>query len=423
MDRSRNVPLDLHIISHRVEEVIAYINPHVTRLRGIHFDLNFDDASKLIVLLDLNPAPSLRRLKIECGEALVSDHLRFTPGIVEPIASLHHLELFGFPITPQLVQLKNLTFLSIDVSLSTLRAPLDLISGNPLLKVIKLWGQVEDVFEDNRHPPGSINLPHLEVLLSERIPPVHLEALSPPHGARILSGFARGASPNHRTRGSHAASFPIPESFSNLQDLQKLRLMDQGEIYVKLEGKKGSITYCMPRDPQFGSGTYVGVPLEEVTDATYEISSSLWHQSKGEPATSQSMVSRIVCGMVRLQNLELSCFSAEQVDYFLLVLHSTNVCRDLKSLVLSHCVELYRQMRALATMAEGRKAAGIGLDTVRIVHLNLELVKITFKPEDVTKLEHAVGTLEYVEADRGWLGQSLLGFDPQIGIIQPYMFF
>jgi hypothetical protein len=67
--------------------------------------------------------------------------------------------------------------------------------------------------------------------------------------------------------------------------------------------------------------------------------------------------------MGRLQKLELSCFGAEQVDYFLSVSCSTGVCRYLKFLVRSRCVELYRQMRGLATMAESRKAAGIGLDS------------------------------------------------------------
>ncbi|KAF9781387.1 hypothetical protein BJ322DRAFT_1080771 [Thelephora terrestris] len=420
LDRSKNAQLDVYIVSYRVEEIVACINPHVNRLRSIKLDLTFDDASQLTTLRDLHAAPKLRRLEIGCEGTPVSGHLGFTPGVVEPIASLHHLQLVGFPITPQLAQLRTLTFVSLDVSLATLKAPLDLLSTNPFLKVIQLFGHAEVI---TRYPPGSINLPHLEVLLSESIPLVHLEALSPPYGARIFSGFPRGAIFDSHARGSYTATFPIPASFTNLRDLRKLRVMDQGEVYVKLEGDKGSVTYCMSHYRPFGAETYGGIPLREVTDATYEIYSPPWQQSQAKPSISQPRVSRIVCEMERLQKLELSCFGAEQVDYFLLVLHSTGVCRYLKFLVLSHCAELYRQTRGLATMAETRKAAGIGLDSVRIVHSNIEWIKLTFKREDMTRLEHAVGALEYVQVDQGQLGQSPLGFDPEIGITQPYMFF
>ena len=261
---------------------------------------------------------------------------------------------------------------------------------------------------------------HLEILWSEMTPLVHLEALSPPHGARIFSGFAR-RSGRHSAGGSHTASFPIPASFSNLQDLRKLSLVDQGNFYVKLEGEKGSITYCMSRDRPFSAGTFSGVPLEEVTDATYELSHLYWHGPAVGPITSQSMISRIVCGMVRLQKLKLSC-GAKEVEYFVLVLHSPNVCRDLKVLVLSHCVGLHRQMRGLAGLAEGRKAAGMGLDIVRIVYSNIGQLKATFEQGDVTRLERAVGTLEYVEVEPNRWGRSSLRPDPDVGVDQPYIF-
>jgi len=99
------------------------------------------------------------------------------------------------------------------------------------------------------------------------------------------------------------------------------------------------------------------------------------------------------------------------------------VCRDLKVLVLSHCVEIYRQARSLVTLAEVRKTAGMGLDTVRIIHPNIGQLKGTLKLEDVTKLERAIGTLEYVEAELGRSGQSSLRFDPEADLDQPYIFF
>lgn len=423
MDRSKSAHLDVYIASRRVEEVIAFINPHIDRLRSIHIELSPDSDRQLVALRDLNAAPMLRRLNIECRGVLDPDRLGFTPGIIEPIPSLHHLQLFGIRVTPQLIQLRNLTFVSLDLGGATLRVPLDLLSGNPLLRVVHLWGEhIGNSNEDSNHPPGSINLPHLEVLLSEVTPLAHLEALSPPRGARVFSGFVRGGGPNDYPPGTSTAYFPIPASFFNLRDLRKLCLVDQGEIYAKLEGEDGSITYSMSRNRPFIPGHFRGVPLEEVTDATYEITPLLWHRSPAEPTTSQSMVSRIVCGMIRLQRLELSCCNAEQVEYFLLVLHSINVCRDLKFLVLSHCVELHRQMRGLVTMTEGRKAAGIGLDNVRIVHWNIELLGVTFKQDDVTRLGNAVGILEYVQAEQDRGGRSTLRFDPDLGVAQPYMF-
>jgi hypothetical protein len=421
LDRSKNAHLDAHITSCRTEEVIAFLNPHINRLGSLHIELDFEGDSQFEALRGLKAAPMLRRLNMEGPGIRNIDHHGFTPGIVEPIQSLHHLQLFGVQVTPQLTQLTNLTFVSLDVSKGALGITLDLLSRNPLLKVIHLWGQHSS--EGNGQPPGSINLPHLEVLLSEMIPLVDLGALSPPRGARIFSGFPRGRGHNYYPSGTYTANFPIPASFSNLRDLRKLRLVDQGEIYVKLEGEDGSITYFMYRDKPLEAGTPSGLPLAEVTDATYEITPLFWHRSPDGPATSQSLVSRIICGMARLQKLELSCCNAEQVEYFLLVLHSINVCRDLKFLVLSHCVELHRQMRVLVTMAEGRKAAGMGLDDVWIIHSNIELLKATFKQGDARRLQHAVGTLEYVQAEQGRGGRSSLRFDPDLGIAQPHMFF
>ena len=424
LDRSGNAHLDIYIVSRRVKEVIEYINPHIDRLRSLHIELSRDRDSQFLALRDLEAAPMLRRLNIECRGILGPDNLEFTPGIVGPTPSLYHLQLFGIHITPQLLQLRNLTFVSLDVSTATLRVSLDLLSRNPFLRVIHLWGQdIEASSEDISHPPGSINLPHLEVLLSGMTPLAHLEALSPPRGARIFSGFARGGSPNYYPRGSHIASFPPPASFSNLRDLRKLTLVDQGEIYMKLEGEDGSVTYCMYRDRPFKQGSFSGLPLGEVTDATYEITPLFWHRPPAGPTTSQFIVSRIVCGMTRLQKLELSSCNAEQVEYFLLVLHSTSVCRDLKFLVLSHCVELGRQMRGLVTMAEGRKAEGIGLDNVQIVHSNIQFLMTTFKQGEARRLEHAVGNLKYLRAEQGRAGRSSLRFDPDIGVAQPHMFF
>ena len=135
------------------------------------------------------------------------------------------------------------------------------------------------------------------------------------------------------------------------------------------------------------------------------------------------MISRVVCNLVRLQKLELSCCSAKQLDSFLLVLHSKNVCKDLKVLVLSHCVEMYRQMRSLVTLVEDRRAAGMGLDIIRIIHPNIEQLKDTFRWEDLIRLERAVGTLDYVEAELNRPGQSSLRFDPEAGLDQPHIFF
>ena len=393
------------------------------RLSSLHFEFNYDNGGGFAALRDLNAAPKLCRLTIECLRAFLPDPPGYTPGVVDPIPSLHHLQLFGFPVTPELIQLRNLTVVGLDASRATPRSVLDLLSRNALLKVIQLWGSYspENLDDDTSHPPGSIPLNHLEILWSEMTPLVRLEALSPSHGARILSGFVRrGGSRYREVKGSYTASFPIPASFSNLRDLRKLYLVDQGEVYVKLEGEKGSIAYCMSRDRPFSAGTFSGVPLEEVTDATYELSPLFWPPTG--PTTSQIMISRIVCGMVRLQKLELSC-GAKEVEYFLLVLYSPNVCRDLKILVLSHCVELYREMHGLAMLAEGRKAAGMGLEVVRIIHSNVEQLKVTFKQEDVTRLERAVGTLEYVEDELSRPGQSLLRYDPEVGIDQPYIFF
>lgn len=425
LDRSKRAPLDVHIVSRRIREVIGYINSRVDRLSSIHFELDYDDGSVFDALRDLNAAPKLRRLNIECRGVLVPIPLRYTPGIINPIPSLRHLQLSRFPITPELIRLRDLTVVGLDTGSATLRAVLDLLSRNPLLKVVHLWGRhpPEDLDGDDGHPPGSINLHHLEVLSLEATPLVQLEALSPPHGARIFSGFVRGGSSGSGAEGSYTASYPIPASFSNLRDLRKLHLVDQEEIYVKLEGEKGSITYCMSRDRPFNARTFSGIPLKEVTDATYETSPLFWHWSPVGPTTSRLMISRMVCDMVRLQKLELSCCRAEEVDYFLLVLYSTNVCKDLKVLVLSHCVELYRQMRGLAMLAEGRKEAGIGLDIVRIIHSNIGQLKVTFKQEDVRRLENAVGTLEYAVAELGRSGRSSLRFDPEVGIDQPYIFF
>lgn len=417
MERSKSAQLDAYIVSHRSEIVIAFINPHTDRLRSIHFELN--DGNRFAALHGLNPAPQLRRLEIDSQYSFFR-HPEFTPGIIKPTASLHHLQLTAFPITSQLLQLRHLTVASLDVDSATWGTLLNLLSGNPLLKVIHLWGYPE-VFDSGAHPPGSISLPHLEVLLSEKIPLDYFKALSPPHGARIFSGFIRGGRSNHYARGSPIVSLSLPPSFSNLQDLRKLRLEDEGEVYVKLEGDGGSLTYRVPRNRASDPGTFRDARLEQVTDATYEISPLFW-QSLVTPTTSQPMVSRIICALVRLQRLELSCLNAEQVDFFLLVLHSTNVCRDLRILVLSHCVELHRRMGNLATMAEGRKTAGIGLDSIRIVHSNIKLLKATSKQEYVTELERAVGIFEYVQAEQGRSGQSSLRFDPEIGVAQPSMF-
>jgi len=425
LNRSKRAQLDLHIVSRQVQRIIEYINPHVDRLSSVQLEFYHGDGCVFEALRDLSAAPQLRRLNIDCGRVVVPNPPGYTPGIINPIPSLHDLRLVGFPITPELIQLKNLTIVSLDASSATPKAVLDLLSRNSLLKVVHLRGRLihGDPNDDNGYSPGSIALNHLEVLWLEATPLVHFEALSSSHGARILSGFIRGARAGHSSEGSYTASFPIPTSFSNLRGLQKLRLVDQGEVYVKLEGEKGSISYCIARDSPLNVGTLSGVPLEEVTDAAYEISPLFWHWPLFGPTTSQLMITRIVCGMIRLQKLELSCCRSKEVDYFILVLCSTNVCRDLKVLVLSHCVELYRQMRTLAILAEGRKAADMRLDAVRIVHSNVGQLKATFKPEDVARLEHAVGTLEYVEAELGRPEQSSLKFDPVVGIDQPYIFF
>lgn len=421
MSRSNDAHLDAHIVSRRVEEVISYINPHIHRLGSLHVELDPNDDSQLAALRGLKPAPVLRHLNIECPKFLEINRLGFTPGIIEPILSLHHLQLFGIRVTPQLAQLTNLTFVSLDVRGGTLRVPLDLLSRNPLLKVVHLWGEHTNSSEDNGHPPGSISLPHLKVLLSGMTPLVDLEALSPPCGARIFSGFTPGSGPNHQS-GTRIAHFPIPASFSNLRDLRKLCLVDRGEIYVKLEGEDGSITYFIT-NKLLQAGTFIGLPVQDVTEATYEATPLFLRPSPSAPATSQRLVYHIVCGMTRLQKLELSNCTAEQVEYFLLVLHSINVCKDLKFLVLSHCVQPHQWMRGLVTMTESRKAAGMGLDGVRIVHSNIEFLKVKFKQEDVRRLRHAVGVLEYDQAEEGRGGRSSLRFDPDLGVAQPRMFF
>lgn len=425
LSRSKHAQLDVHIPSYLVREVIGYVNPHIDRLSSIHFELDLDDGSVFEALRDLNPAPNLSRLKIEYRGDPLLEPPGPTPGVINPTPSLRHLQLFRFPITPELIRLRNLTVVGLDTDSVTPRAVLDLLSRNPLLEVVHLRGteRYEDLSDDNGHPPGSITLSHLKVLWLEMTPLIYLEALSPPHGARVFSGFIRDSRPHPFANGSYSASFPIPAPFSNLQDLRKLRLVDQGQLYIKLEGEKGNIAYCMSCDWPLAPGGFSGIPLEEVTDAIYEISPLFWHRTDIRPTTSQPMVTRIVCSMVRLQKLELSCCSAKNLDYFLLVLYSTNVCRDLKVLVLSHCVELYRQMRGLVILAEGRKAADMGLDIVRIIYRNVGQLKATFKPEDVTKLERAVGTLEYVEAELGRSGQSSLRFDPEVGLYQPHIFF
>lgn len=422
LDRSKRAELDVHVTSHRLPEVIKHINSHVHRLSSLHFRFDRDDGDVHAALRDLDAAPKLRHLTIDCPGFFLPNPPGYTPGITNPVPSLHHLQLHGFPVTPELIQLRNLTVVGLDASRSTPRAILDLLSRNPLLKVVHLWGRhsPEDLGVDTGHPPGSITLKHLEVLLSETTPLVHLEALSPPHGTRIFCGFPRGGL--HGVYGtSYAAPFPLPESFSNLRGLRKLCLVDQVRIFVKLEGERGSIAYCMSPVRSFNAGTFSGMPLEEVTDATYELSPQFRDARLAKPTTSQAMVSRIVCGMVQLRKLELSC-GAEEVEYFLLVLYSPSVCRDLKILVLSHCVELYRRMGGLAVLAERRKAEDMGLDTVRIVHSNIGQLKGTFKQEDVTRLERAVGTLEYVEAERARSGRSSLRFDPEVGVNLPYIF-
>ena len=393
----------------------------------MHFELDHYDGGVLEALRSLGAASKLCRLNIECRRYLdpLPNFSHRTLGIVESIQSLHHLQLFRFPITPDFTQLTNLTVVGLDAGCTTWGAVLHLISRNPLLKVLRLWGTHQDrgLSDDNTHPPGSIALPHLKVLWLEAIPLDCLEALSPSHGTRIFSGFPRGICPSDLPRGDYTGSFPIPASFSNLRDLRKLRLVDQGEIYIKVEGEEGSIAYCTFNGSPFIGGTFRGVPWEEVTDAIYEISPLFWHQRSPEPTSSPFMVSRVICRLVRLQKLELSCCSAKHLDSFLLVLHSMNVCKDLKVLVLSHCVEIHRQARSLVTLAEGRKTAGMGLDIVRIIHPDIGQLKATFKREDITKLERAIGTLEYVEAELGRSGQSSLRLDPEAGLDQPYIFF
>jgi hypothetical protein len=425
LNRSKHARLDVHIVSHRIQEVIGYINPHVDRLSSIHLELSRGDDVVFEAIRHLNAAPKLSRLNIECWGGISPDPSGYTPGIVGPVPSLHDLQLFRFPITPELIQLRNLTTVGLDASRTTQRAVLQLLSRNQLLEIVRLWGTYlsEDLDGGRDHPPGSITLPHLKVLLLEMTPLAHLEALSTPHGARVLSGFRRGSGPNYFGGGTYATSFTIPRSFSNLRDLRKLRVVDEVEIYVKLEGEKGSVTYCLSRVRPFNAGTFAGVPLDEVTDAVYEISPKFWHQDFVTPTTTQPMVSRIVYGMARLQKLELSCCSAKELEYFLLVLWSTNVCKDLKVLVLSHCKELYRQMRTLAGLATSRKAADIGLDIVRIIHSNIGQLKATFKQENVARLERAIGTLEYVEPELGRSGQSSLRFDPEAGLAQPFTLF
>ena len=425
LDRSKNARLDVLIVSRRASEVIGYVNSHVDRLSSIRFQLHYDNGSIFEVLRDLDAAPTLRRLVIEYRGGLLSDPPGYTPGIIGPTPSLHYLQLLGFPITPELVQLRNLTVVGLDARCAAPRAVLDLLSRNPLLKSVYLWGRrlPGDLDGNNGHPPGSITLNHLKVLWLEMTPLVHLEALSPPHGARIFSGFIRGGSYGRRAvEGICTASVPIPASFSNLRDLRRMRLVDGGEIYVELEGEKGSISYCVPRDRPFIAETFRGVPLEEVSDATYELS-PLFRYWSPVGATTSRMISHIVCGMVRLQKLVLSrC--ADEVEHFFLVLNSANVCRDLKVLVLSHCVEPHRQMRGLAVLAEGRKAAGVGLDIVRIIHSNIGQLKATFGQgqEYVTRLERAVGVLECVEDKLCRPGAPPPGFDPEVDIDNPYIF-
>lgn len=413
----------MHVTSRQVPEVIKYINSHVHRLSSLHLEFNYGGSDVHAALRGLGAASKLRRLTIDCPGLFFPDPPEYTPGIIDPIPSLRYLQLYGFPVTPELIRLRNLTVVGLDACRATSRAVLDLLSRNPLLKMVQVWGRYspEDLDSDNGHPPGSITLKYLEVLLLEMTPLVHLEALSSPRGMRIFSGFTRRDGINDEGQGSYTASFPIPGSFSNLQGLRRLCIVDEVEIYVKLEGESGSITYRMSPEHPFGAGTFRGVPLEEVTDATYELSTLFRYGSPAQPTTSQPMVSRIVSAMVRLQKLELSC-GMEVVEYFLLVLYSPSVCRDLKILILSHCTELYRRVGGLAVLAEIRKAEGIGLDTVRIVHSNIGQLKGTFKQGDVTRLERAVGALEYVEAERARSGRSSLRFDPEVGINQPYIF-
>ena len=425
LDLSKRTQLDVHILSHRLREVVGYINPHADRLSSIHFQLDYYDARVHKALRNLNAAPKLCRLNIECRQYLDPLPIFRTLGPVEPIQSLHHLQLSRLSITPNFTQLTNLTVVGLDADFTTRGAVLHLLSRNPLLKVLRLWGRHSDrdLNDDKGYPPGSIALPHLKVIWLEAIPLVYLEALSPPHGARIFSGFPRRLCPSYLPGGDYTGSFPIPASFSNLRDLRKLQIVDQKEIYINVEGEEGSIAYCMSSNsPAIGVGLR-GVPWEEITDAIYEISPLFWHRPSPKPTSSPQIISRVVCPLVRLQKLELSCCSAEHLDSFLLVLHSTNVCRDLKVLVLSHCVEIYRQARSLVTLAEVRKTAGMGLDTVRIIHPNIGQLKGTLKLEDVTKLERAIGTLEYVEAELGRSGQSSLRFDPEADLDQPYIFF
>lgn len=430
LNRSKHIQLNVHILSHRFQEVIGYIHPHADRLSSVHFDLgSYDDNHNDVpeALRSLGAAPKLRRLNIECQwyPGLLPNFSGHTLRSVESIQSLRHLQLFRFPITPDFTQLTNLTVVGLDAGCTTRDIVLHLISRNPRLEVLRLWGphSNQDLSGDSGHPPRSITLPHLKVLWLGVAPLAYFEALYPPRCARIFAGFPLRICPNYVPRGDYNGSFPIPASFSNLRDLRKLRLVDQEKIYIKVEGEEGSIAYCTPNGNPFIDEVFSGVPWKEVTDAIYEISPLFWHRSFPEPTSSPLMVSRIICRLVRLQKLELSCCSAKHLDSFLLVLHSTNVCKDLKDLVLSHCVEIHRQIRSLATLAEGRKAAGMGLHVVRIIHPNIERLKGTFKLEDSTRLERAIGALEYVEAELGWSGQSSLRFDPEAGLDQPHIFF
>lgn len=420
LDRSKGIRLDAIITPDRISDVIEYINPHVDRLSSLQFAFHRVDDSTHTALRNLNPPPNLCCLTIVSVRHFSREPPGYTPGIVNPIPSLHNLWLFGFPVTPELTRLENLTVVGLDASCTPLRTIFDLLSRNPLLKAVHIWGRHTPDGDDG-HPPGSVTLNHLEVLWSEVTPLVHLEALALPRGARILSGFEPPSIYGYPSaEGVHTASFPIPASFSNLRDMRKLRLVDQGDVYAKLEGESGGITYRMTRDRPFGTGELSGMRLEDVTDATYELSPSPRHGPSTRPTTPQRMISRVVCGMHRLQKLELSC-SANEIEHFLLVLHSPNVCNDLKILVLSHCVELYRQMRGLASVAESRKAAGMGLDIVRIILPNVGQLRATFRREYVARLGRAVGTLEYVEAELGWSERSSLRFDPEAGINQSYI--
>ena len=424
LNRSKNAPLDAYIpVSPSVSEVIEHINPHIDRLNSLHFFIPVDDIDHVSILRDLKAPPRLRRLNIKCQGFTYTRNPIFTPGIVEPIQSINHLQLSGFPITQPLSQLGNLTFVSLKDNTSPLDVHMDLFAENPFLRVIHLRGsRLRKVGMTGFYPPGSISLPYLELLSSEKTPLIDLEALSPPHGARIFHGFGQG---RDRRMAVYPTSDPIPESFSNLQDLRKLSVVDEGDIYVKVEGEKGSVTYYSPFEPPIGPGMFRGIPLEEITDATYETHPPYTSMVTHQLSTSQPIISRILVPMARLQRLQLSRLDAPQTEYFLLVLHSTKVCRDLKVLVLFHCTRIYQRMRDLATMAEGRKAAGIGLDAVRIIQPDIESLRVRFRPEDVFRLERAIGALEYEEAkqDRSPLKLSSLRFDHKLDEMQPYMFF